>query len=226
MGSIRLPGKVMCDISGKPLIQHIIERLKRCNSVNTIVLLTSTNKENNVLEELAHTLNIFVHRGSEDNVLSRFVEAQKRYNAKYIIRICADNPLVDPVEVDRIVEHHIETGADYSFNAIPAMGNNYPDGVGAEIFNANALLYSAKYGISSDNTEHANKFILSHPHLFKIETIQAPENIAFPDVKLDVDTYEQLEYIRDIFRQFNGNLFATADVLSYVRKNDYRNTTT
>jgi len=219
MGSKRLPKKVMADICGKPLIQHLIERLKRCNEFDFIILLTSVNKENDILEDFVKNhLGIKVYRGSEDDVLSRFVYAQKEYNPDHIIRICADSPLTDPVEVDKIIKHHFISGADYSFNNIPALNNNYPDGVGGQIFKSSATIKSGLYGLSADDKEHADNYVLTHPEQFKIETIKAPKEIAYPDIRVDVDTEEDLQYVRKIVANFTDNTFNTLDIINFLTK--------
>jgi spore coat polysaccharide biosynthesis protein SpsF len=217
MGSSRLPGKSMVDICGRPLIQHIIERLKRCETFSGIILLTSTRQENDILERLAVDLGIGVLRGNEDDVLSRFVAALKKYDPRHVIRVCADNPLIDPREVDRIVRHHLASGADYSFNHIPALDNSYPDGVGAEILTAGALSRIFSKTSRAEDHEHVTKYIWDHPDDFDIRTIPAPPEIAMPDVRLDVDTPEDLEKIRRIYSHFDSYNFSTREVLACIK---------
>jgi len=217
INSTRLYGKVMLEIIGKPIIQLIIERLQLCSTFNKIILLTSVNKENDVLEKFVLSLNIPVVRGSEEDVLSRFVEAQKKYNARHIIRICADNPLLDPTEVDKIVTYHFEHDSDYSFNHVPLMGNDYPDGIGAEIFTKKALLKCEKCGNLPEDREHVNNYIFRNTGFFIIQTIKAPKQIAYPTLKLDVDTIDDFFFVESIFNNFDHNNFSTLDVINFLR---------
>lgn len=157
-------------------------------TLDTVVLATSINPENDVLEDLARDLGADVYRGSEEDVLGRFVEAAQAFNADVVVRVCADNPLIAPEEIDRIVRRHMESNADYSFNHIPGKGNNYPDGLGAEVINFKVLEKIANSTRSPHHKEHVTTYIRENPNEFSIETVQAPPEIAGPDIKLDVDT--------------------------------------
>jgi len=201
-GSKRLPEKVIKKINGEPLITHIIRRLKKCRDVDKIVLATSRSSENDILEKIAVEENIDVSRGPEDDVLERFHDVSEKYGPDHIVRVCADNPLIDPVEVDRIIRHHIARDADYSFNHIPGMGNNYPDGIGAEIFKKHVLEKIKSAATSNEEKEHINEYVWNNMDEFHIETLSAPEEIAYPSYRFDVDTREDLDFIRWIY----GNL--------------------
>ena len=188
MGSLRLPGKSMMQISGKPLLWWVLERVKKSELFNSIILATSSKPEDDSLCHLAKKLNIEIFRGSELDVLSRYVEVGRRTNADIIVRVCADNPLVDPGEIDRIVRHHIVCNADYSFNNIPNKTNNYPDGLGVEVINAKILYEIAEKNLTSAQKEHVTQYILDHMEDFKIESLVAQEEICGPEIKLDIDT--------------------------------------
>ena len=195
MGSKRLPEKSMRTLCGKPLLYYVIHRVKMAETLDTVVLATSANSENDVLENLARDLDIEVYRGSEEDVLGRFVEAAQAFNSDVIVRVCADNPLIAPGEIDRIVRHHIESNVDYSFNHVPRKGNNYPDGLGAEVIDFMVLKKIANTAQSPYHREHVTTYIWENSNEFSIETMQAPPEIAGPDIKLDVDTEEDLRKI-------------------------------
>ncbi len=224
MGSERLLGKVMKTICGKPLIVHIIDRLKLCSRIDKIVLATSKGTKNDILEKTARKQGIEVLRGPEHNVLRRFYEVLRVYKPAHVVRVCADNPLIDPVEVDRVIAHHIRKKADYSFNHIPAMGNNYPDGVGAEVFKTSVLedLVERKK-TSRAEREHINEYIWNHLNQYHVETVKAPLEIAYPQYRLDVNTGEDLKFVRRIYRRlYRGNYFSTRAVIEYLKKEELK----
>ena len=215
--SKRLPGKVLMKISGKPLIEHIIERLKMCENIDKIVLATSKDKRNDALEKTARKIEVDVFRGPELDVLARFCRVIRKYKPRHVVRICADSPLIDPVEIDKIITRHIRKKADYSFNHIPAMGNNYPDGIGAEVFKSSLLLSIEKKKTTKKEREHVNEFVWNNLKKFHVETLSAPPDIAYPEYRFEVNTKRELDFIRKIYKAlYRGGYFSTGDVIKYL----------
>tara|TARA_B100000686_G_scaffold142681_1_gene150135 strand:- start:122 stop:859 length:738 start_codon:yes stop_codon:yes gene_type:complete len=203
MGSSRLPGKMMMDLCGKPLLYWVLSRVKRARLTDATLLATSDKGKDDPLEEVANQLNVRVFRGSETDVLSRFIEAAKMSRADYIVRICGDNPLIAPEEIDRLIEFYKNTlkkenGPEniYAFNLASELGNQYPDGFGAEILSISLLKKISSLDDQLSSREHVTKYILDHPEQFRIRTFAAPKEIAYPSVKLDVDTKEDFEKIK------------------------------
>ncbi|MBU4204812.1 NTP transferase domain-containing protein [Patescibacteria group bacterium] len=114
IGSTRLPGKVLMPICGKPMLQHIIERLRFSKLINQIILAIPDTKENDILEEFALRNSIGCYRGSENEVLARIYLAAKENNSDVIVRITADNPLIDPEIIDLAIKKHLSERDDYS----------------------------------------------------------------------------------------------------------------
>ena len=140
---------------------------------------------------------------TQPQLLGRFSKAARLHEAQTVVRVCADNPFVAPEEIDRLADAYraaLATGANpdtlYMFNHIPSRGNRYPDGLGAEIFSAALLHRMARETAVPAHREHANEFILDHPALFDIRTLPAPEDIAGPYIRLDVDTPDDLARMR------------------------------
>lgn len=202
MGSIRLPGKSILDIAGKPLLEYVLMRVSRAETLHGTILAIPSGKENDPLCSVAQLHHIPVYRGSEEDVLSRYVEAARTAEADIVVRVCADNPLVDPGEIDRLVRHHIENNADYSFNNIPNKTNNYPDGLGVEVVNAKILYEIAEKNLTSAQKEHVTQYILDNVEEYNIESPVAPEEICGPEIKLDIDT--ESDFVR--MKQFIENL--------------------
>jgi len=199
IGSKRLPGKMLLEIAEKPLLKLVFDRLKQSKEVDKIVLATSINDENDVLEKLARKESIDCYRGSEDDVLDRFYQvAQREADFRFIIRVCGDNPLIDPLEVDRLVRFHHKGEYDYSFNHIPYQDNGYPDGVGAEILSRDILKYIWGKADQAHQREHCFDYIWDNMSQFKVGVLKARKAIRRPDVKLDIDTEEDLTFLRSL----------------------------
>jgi spore coat polysaccharide biosynthesis protein SpsF len=200
MGSSRLSGKSLRSLAGRPIIEHVLRRVARARTVHEVVLATTGQPQDNLLCREAVHLGIAVFRGSEDDVLDRYVKTALAFHADVVVRICADNPLVAPEEIDRIVRHHEQTKADYSFNHIPALDNHYPDGLGAEVISYAILPEISHRSLTRFHREHVTSYIWDHLPDFRVETIAAPPNIAGPEIKLDVDTPADLERLERLFQ--------------------------
>jgi spore coat polysaccharide biosynthesis protein SpsF len=218
MGSERLPGKMMLEIAGEPLLKLIFDRLKRAKGVDKIVLATSTNAENDVLEKLAKQESIEYYRGSEDDVLDRFYQvSQREKDFRFIVRVCGDNPLVDPEEVDRLIRFHQEGGYDYSFNHIPYQDNGYPDGVGAEILSRDKLKYIWEKADQAKQREHCLDYIWDNMSQFKVGVLKARKSIRRPDVRLDIDTGEDLLFIKNLLNRLSYDQIVPLDTEKIIK---------
>jgi len=196
MGSKRFPGKMMEVLGRHTILEWVLRRTSRSETLDGVVLATSSAPENRILQELAEGLSIPTLCGSEHDVLSRFILAAEKHGADHVVRICADNPFVAPEEIDRLTRSYLDRLPDYAFNHIPKMGNLYPDGLGAEIFSSALLRRMAASTTETRHREHVTLYVWDHTSEFRIQTIPAPPEIAFPHVKLDVDTRDDLERLR------------------------------
>src|ERR1700677_3708330 len=136
MGSTRLPGKVLEIIAGKPMLEHVVERLGRSETVAKIVVATSSEPEDGQIEAQCVRFGIACFRGSKDDVLDRYYRTAESCQADPIVRITADCPLIDPQVVDRVVRTFIEGENDYVSNIHPP---TYPDGLDVEVLSSAAL---------------------------------------------------------------------------------------
>jgi len=216
IGSTRLPGKVLKKINDKVVLDYVIDRLKNCKNIDEIVLAITTNKNDGILEAYAKNKKINFIRGSEEDVLSRYYEAAKKFNAKVIVRITSDCPLIDPNIVDRIIEKHLENKADYTANTIE---KTYPRGLDAEVFNYDILKVANKLGKEKYHREHVTPYIKEHSEKFKLQNIEAEGKIKRPDIRITVDTQEDLELITKIISHFDDLDFTTEDVIDFLDRN-------
>jgi spore coat polysaccharide biosynthesis protein SpsF len=205
MGSSRLPGKMLMDLCGYSLLHWVLARVKLSRKLTRIILATTDIKRDDPLSELASHFQISAFRGSESDVLGRFVGAAHSAPTDIVVRICADNPLIAPEEIDRLIDGYLSglyEGRDeqrlYAFNHIPALENQYPDGLGAEILSIKLLEHLARRALLPSQREHVTSFVWDHKQDFDIVPIPAPPEIAYSKVKLDVDTPADLEKLRSL----------------------------
>lgn len=207
MGSIRLPGKSMMDLSGKPLIGHILERVKRVTKVDQIVLATSTNVNNDSIENLAAEYEIECFRGSEDDLLKRYFDAALKYNASTVLRLPADNVCPEPFAYDSLIEYHIKSKNDFSSNICGFLGEKWPDGIGVEAIKFEALKHAHEHNHLPDQREHVALNFYDYINdcvppgsIYKVGTIPCPDEIARPDICLDVNTMEDFVLMRSLYQ--------------------------
>ena len=198
MGSHRFFGKAMEKLGGIPILELILRRVQKAVTITEVVLATTELLEDQVLCKLAESLQLSVVRGPELDVLGRLGLAAKLFDAEVVVRITGDSPFVAPEELDRVVEHHLRTGADYSFNHIPALGNGYPDGLGAEVVEQSTLEQLNRMCTKPAHREHVTAYIWDNPEKFNIETVSAPPSIVGPDIKLDIDMPRDLAHLQQL----------------------------
>ena len=208
MGSSRLPGKMLLPLAGRPLLSWILAGASAARLAERVVLCTSEGPENDALAELAAGLGVAVFRGSENDVLGRFVAAGRLHRAVWVVRVCGDNPFVNGGEIDRLIAYFGEQARDYACNHVPRDGNNYPDGLGAEITTLAHLEEAAAQSDDPQDREHVTRYLVTRPQRFSQGTFPAPPEIAFPQVKLDIDTasdYRRMGRLADALRQRGHN---------------------
>ena len=215
MGSTRLPGKVLIDVCGKPVLWHMLNRLRLSDNIGDIVLAIPESAHDNKLEDFAKESGFQCFRGSEEDVLSRYYEAAVRFGADIVVRLTADCPLVDPRVTDRIVKEHLNSGADYTSNIIK---RTYPQGLDTEVFNYDVLEKVSKEAKQGYEREHVTPYIYRHPEIFKLKSVEASGKLGRPDLRLTVDTEEDLRLMREIFHRLyhQEQVFYIEDVIDLL----------
>ncbi|MFC1928514.1 cytidylyltransferase domain-containing protein [Chloroflexota bacterium] len=217
MGSTRLPGKVLKKIEGKPMLWHVIERLKKVKKSDELIVATSDNTDDREIVELARSWGVRYFVGSEKDVLDRFYQAAKEFQLEQIVRATGDNPLVASEEADRLINLHLTTTADYSSNK-SEVNSGLPAGIGVEILSFAALERSWIEGKREDYREHVYEYILQNRGSFKVEVLKAPQSKHAPHLNLTVDTQEDLDFMRDIYHRFYvpGRIVPVGRVVRYL----------
>src|SRR5205823_13375067 len=168
MGSTRLPGKVLADLGGRPMLQFMLERLRRL-PVSELVVATSTEPGDDAVAALGATLGVRVVRGPEHDVLARFEQALEAHPAEHVVRLTGDCPLADPEVIVATLELHHERHADYTSNVIP---RTFPKGLDVEVARAEALRVAAAEAEDPAEREHVMPFLYRHPERFRLATLR------------------------------------------------------
>lgn len=187
MGSSRYPGKMLVQLGGQPIIEWVLRRCKSSRLLSKVVLITSDLAIDDVLVSIAKNHGVPVFRGDEIDVLGRFASAAQIYNAKNIVRICADNPFVDPEQIDKLIKYFESGSYDYICNHQNRLGSRYADGFGAEIFSSAILEEMASKALTSEQREHVTLYLWENASRYKIHSLPAPPSLAFPELRFDVD---------------------------------------
>ncbi len=199
MGSTRLPGKVMKDLLGQPLLYRIVERISLAELLDEVVIATTGNPIDDVIELSAAWRGIRVFRGSEEDVLDRYYQAAKASGADVIIRVCADNPLTEPRFIDIGARQLLASGADY------VHPENIPLGSNVWTMRFEALEWAALNAAEADEREHVVPYIIKHPDIFKVVPLAVPVALQRPDLRITVDTMEDYNFMYRLYYHFRNS---------------------
>lgn len=202
MMSTRLPSKVMMKIRKIPIIEHIMLSLNESSRINQKVVITTTNYQDDILVEYLKKNNYLYFRGSEKDVLERYISAAEKYNADLVVRITADCPLIDPEIVDKVIEKAVKTGADYTSNTIR---RTYPDGHDVEVIRYPILKKIHSITTDQADREHVTRYILNNLTKFNIASVETLPSFEHPDWRITLDNIEDFVLIKKIFESFPEN---------------------
>ena len=194
MNSSRLPNKTLIDISGKPMLQRVIDRVSRAALVDRVVVATSGMADDEPIQRMVASENLFM--GSKNDVLDRVYKAAIKHDAHIVVRITGDCPLIDWNIINGVVHYFLLTEVDYVTNR--PLFDSYPDGMDVEVMTIEALKRVWKEATSSYDREHVTSYIRNHPELFKIGEMTYDADLSH--IKVSVDTQEDLEIVRRIYR--------------------------
>jgi spore coat polysaccharide biosynthesis protein SpsF len=216
MSSTRLPGKVMSQINGHPMIYWEIGRISKAKLVNKIVVAISDQSSDDILAEYLESIHQEYTRGSLDNVLDRYVKAEEKYKPSVIIRLTADCPLVMPELIDQYLEIFEKSEFDYLSNILKL---TYPDGLDVEIIAAGTFKKLLEFNLSKEEKEHVTLGIYSRKDKFKTYNVSNKTNMS--NFRWTVDTPDDLAFVKSIYAHFESKEmnFTFEDVLKYVKEN-------
>jgi spore coat polysaccharide biosynthesis protein SpsF (cytidylyltransferase family)/glutamate-1-semialdehyde aminotransferase len=217
MGSKRLPGKVLMNIEGKPMLWHVVNRVASANLLDDVIIATSTNKKDDIISDFSQKHGFRVFRGSEDNCLGRYYEAAKRYHADIVIRITADCPLVSPEIIDKSISIFTEGRFDYVSNAL---SYSYPEGYTVEVFSSKVLKKTCEEAENPLDREHVTLYARNSGK-FRTKNIKSEDPVDPTEYKWSVDTTDDLKFIRAVYRRLykNGLAFSLKETMNLLNKN-------
>jgi spore coat polysaccharide biosynthesis protein SpsF len=217
--SERLPGKVLKELQGIPMLSHSIRRLKKVDKDLRVIVATSDLVQDDAIEELARSEKTPCFRGSEKDVLDRFYKAAKKYEAKVIIRATGDNPLVDPFEARRVLETISDNEYQYVSGFHEVDGNKLPSGVGIEAFSFKALEEIWESGDRPEYREHINEYIFDNPEHFKCDKLKCLSENSCTNLSLTIDTQDEFDFVIKIGLSL-GNLIelSTCEIIQWWKE--------
>ena len=218
VGSSRLPNKVLLKLCGQPLLWHIVMRLKQSKYLDRIIIATTTNQSDDLIENWAINNNISYYRGSESDVLLRYYNAADQYNVKTIIRITADDPFKDPKIMDQVIELYLKEDVDVACNNYPP---TFPEGLDIEVFSFDALKKANREALEEFDREHVTQYFYKHTDLFSIINHSNTDNLSF--YRWTIDEQNDLDMAREVYSKlFNsGEIFYMKDIIELLNNNQY-----
>jgi len=215
MGSTRLPGKTTKLILGKPMLELMIERVKKAALVDEIVIATSVNKNDNVLENLAKKNRIRVFRGSENDVLDRVLKAAEHCGAEHIVELWGDCPLIDPEIIDKAIRYYM----DNDFDCVGTLlDRKFPWGIAALIFQTKILREISQVTQDPVDRENVSNYIYEHPGKYRIGHLPCPPELNRPEIRLTVDELADFDLVKTIFERMIQVKpdFRTTDIIKFL----------
>ncbi len=215
-GSTRLPSKVLLDLSGKTVLEHVIYRTQQSKLTTRLVVATTVNREDLPIVKLCAELGVSVYCGCEEDPLERYYQAARLFGGAHIVRIKADCPLIDPEIIDEAISLHLTSGADYTGNTLP---HTFPVGQDVEILTSQTLTKLWRSASLFSEREHITIYIPKHPEQFHIQHFRCDPDYSAK--RWTMDNPEDYYLIRTIFEELYPKTpcFRMKDVLDFLSKN-------
>jgi len=220
MSSTRLPGKVLLPLLGKPLITRMIERVFKTSYNATVVVATTIEPEDDVIEQLCKENNWEVFRGDKADLLDRHYQAAKKYNADIILKIPSDCPLIDSAIIDKVLGFFLANKANYDYvsNLHPA---SYPDGNDVEVMNIKALKEAWENASKKMEREHTTPYFWENADKFRIGNVSWETGLDYSmSHRWTIDYPEDYTFIKEIFETLypSNQLFSLNDILNLLEQ--------
>lgn len=215
--SSRLPRKHLLEASGKTMLGHLVDRLKAVDSLNEIVIATTTNETDDVLEEFAINNDVKVFRGSEEDVMGRVLAAAEHFKAEAICEVTGDCPIIDPELVDQVIRTYCRNEADYVNNG----RGGVPDGMGAQVYSLSALQKSESMTNEPLDREHVTFHIRRNPEIFRPIYIAATKSNRWQSLGVTLDEKDDYLLLKNIIEHFgpDNQLFSCSELIEYLEAN-------
>ena len=196
--SKRYPKKVLRTIAGKPLLLYILERLKHCDFLSSVIIATSTDESDDPIEQFALNHNVECFRGDLDNVVSRFIGVLVQYDLDVFVRVNADSPLIDPALINGALAKYQDGDYDIVTNTLE---RSYPKGQSVEIINAKTFKREYKKITCKSDLEHVTSFFYKHHNNYRIYNFKYERNCSH--IQLSIDTEQDAKILNTIINKMN-----------------------
>lgn len=219
MASTRLPGKVMKNILGKPVLELLVERLKMVELISDIVIATTINKSDDIIEGFCKKIDVKCFRGSEEDVLKRVLGAAKSVDADLIVEITGDCPLIDPDIVRECIKLFLKGDYDYVSNG--CLEKTFPDGLAVQVFPVKVLEEVNELTKDPVDHEHVSLYVYKHSEKYKLKNYKAKGELCWPELAITLDTPEDYKLIKKIYEELYpmNNRFTAYDVVRFLKSN-------
>lgn len=222
-GSTRLPGKVMYPLDGKHNLQHVIDRTTAATGIDTVIVATSTNPQDDTIAHYAERFGAEVIRGSETNVLSRFEQALDEYEPDILVRVTADCPLLSPTFIDASIKRIQETDAEY---VSAGLDRTFPRGTTCETFTADSFKQVIEHSTEPHHREHVTPYYRENPEAFELSNITSDELFEQDwlqdrtDLRLTLDEPADYQLLETVYRnvEYEG-ILDVRDAIRYIDEN-------
>ena len=221
MSSQRLPHKVLHKISNKPMLQYLLERIDHCDRLDGLVVATSTDTSDDVIEEYCAKNGIECHRGALNDVAGRFNQVLNIYRYYGFVRVNGDSPLLDQRLIDKGISLFLREDFDVVTNVFP---RSYPKGQSVEVLKTSTFQKAYQSMREADDLEHVTQFFYKHEDNFRIHNFSLTANLN--NIQLSVDTKEDLDLFNGIISSFTRPHweYTLEDILNICRELEPRNT--
>ena len=214
IGSTRLPGKVLMKLNEDTVLSLLLKQLKHSKFLTEKIIATTNNPKDDIIEKFAISNNIKLFRGDSDNVLDRYYQCAKKFSLTHIVRITADNPLIDPEIIDQAIKKYSTFNYDYLTNSID---RTFPNGTEVEIFSFDALEIAWKYAKKKSEREHVTPYFYNNPKKFKIHHFKQEKNQS--KFRYTIDRKEDYALVVEILSRIKKRPLRTSDIIDLLTTN-------
>jgi spore coat polysaccharide biosynthesis protein SpsF len=211
MGSTRLPGKVLENLAGQPMLARVANRTMRAKTISDIVVATTETPMDNVIATLCREYSWQLYRGSEQDLLDRYYRAALAFGADAIVRITSDCPLIDPKIIDKVITEFLTYHVDYASNSLI---RTFPRGLDTEVMTFTALQRAWQEDKNPVWREHVTPYLYKHPELFTLHNVS--NKVDYSYMRWTVDTPDDLVFVRKIYQHFKSDEFTWEEVLQLL----------
>lgn len=203
MSSSRLPGKVLMDIGGKPMLVRVVERVRRARLINRVGIATTDEPGDDAVAALCRERGYLLYRGSQFDVLDRYYRAAQQFEASVVVRITADCPLIDPNVIDHTLQAFFYSGVDFAANRLPPpWKRTYPIGLDTEVCTFSALECAWREASEPHHREHVMPYLYEEEGRFEVMVVES--DLDYGGMRWTVDTLPDLEMVRQVYARFNN----------------------